>query len=202
MKDAVLYTGTFDPFHLGHFWQLQRTYRAHPFEKAVVAVIRENPKKPNATAWQKRIELVKLRINASDLPFEVEVHPIDYVTPETLTAFVDKYLSDYKVTRTIASDVMVEFAKDEEFNFNDALLLFHYAIVVRPLVGKEAVEKAIAQLPPKVAKGFSYEIVYVQTEDDISATNIRKNIEAAASKGFITPEQLTYIHREKLYGLS
>lgn len=197
MEDVVLYTGTFDPFHLGHLWQLERTYRSHPFKKAVIAVIKSNPKKPHATSLQNRIQLVELGLRMRNLPFMVEVHPIDYVTPNALKQFTDKYLSDYRVTRTIASDVMVEFADDNEFNFKETLLLYHYAIVVRPLADKQSVDRAIARLPADVSDKFSYEIVHVQTEDDISGTDIRKDPAAAYEKGYISAEQLDFIRQDQ-----
>jgi len=65
MKEAVLYTGTFDPFHLGHLWQLERTYRAYPFTKAVIAIVKRNPKKPHATSWPDRIKLAELNASKS-----------------------------------------------------------------------------------------------------------------------------------------
>ena len=199
MKQAVLYTGTFDPFHLGHAWQLERTFKAHPFEKAVIAMIANNPKKPNATAWANRNKLAELMLKSRELPFPVEIYPIDYVEPEKLRQFVAEHLNGYQVTRTVASDVVVEFAEDQQFGFNDALLMFNYAIVVRPLVGETEVKAAIAKLPSEVASKFSYEIVHVQTEDDIAATDIRKNPATAQEKGYITQEQLDLIRQEHLY---
>jgi cytidyltransferase-like protein len=199
MKEAVLYTGTFDPFHLGHLWQLERTYRAHPFSKAVIALISANPKKPHASSWPHRKKLAELMLASKELPFGVEIHPIDYVQPDRLTEFVSKYLDGYHVTRTVASDVIVEFAADATFNFNEALQLFHYAVVVRPLADQGVLEKAIATLPPRAAGKFSYEIVHVQAEDDISATAIRQDPAQAYSKGYITRDQLTYIRHHNLY---
>lgn len=199
MKDAILYTGTFDPFHLGHFWQLERVYRVHPFKKAIVAVSTYNPKKPFATSWQKRIEIAKLKLSEAELPYEVQVLPIDYVTPETLIAFVNEHLAGYRVIRTVASDKIVEFANDSDFGFNKALLLFHYAVVVRPLVSESEVTESIKRLPPDIRERFSYEIVHVQQEDDISATEIRKDVITAAGKGYITPSQLKYIQSNGLY---
>jgi hypothetical protein len=79
------------------------------------------------------------------------------------------------------------------------LLLFRYAIVVRPLVGQEAVDRAIARLPKRIADNFSYRIVHVQTEDDIAATNIRKDPSKAFEKGYITAAQLAFIRQHKLY---
>ncbi|HEX6258261.1 MAG TPA: adenylyltransferase/cytidyltransferase family protein [Candidatus Saccharimonadales bacterium] len=199
MKEAVLYTGTFDPFHLGHLWQIERTYSAHPFEKVVIAMISENPKKPNATGWDKRKKLAELMLASKILPFEVEIYPIDYVQPEKLKDFTAQHLSGYRVMRTIASDVIVEFAKDTDFNFNNALLLFHYAVVVRPLVGEVEMARAIAALPQDIRSKLSYEIVHVQTENDISGTNIRKNPIKAYVDGYITHSQLKFIEKNSLY---
>jgi len=201
MKEAVLYTGTFDPFHLGHLWQLERTYRAHPFQKAVIAMISANPKKPRATSWNHRKKLAELMLAHKALPFKVEIRPIDYVQPDKLQKFVAEYLGGYHVVRTVASDVIVEFAKDAQFGFNDALSLFHYVVVVRPLVGQKELEKAVAALPPDVRRAFSYQIVHVQTEGDISATNIRQDPAAACQKGYITQDQLDFIEHEHLYDI-
>jgi len=134
-----------------------------------------------------------------DLPFTVEIHPIDYVEPDKLTSFVAAHLDGYKVTRTVASDVIVEFTEDQSFGFNEALLLFDYAVVVRPLAGEAEVRRAIANLPSNIAKGFSYKIVHVQTEGDISATEIRKDPRAAQKKGYITKDQLDFIQKNSLY---
>ena len=199
MKEAVFYTGTFDPFHLGHAWQLERTYRAHPFDKAIIAVITANPKKPHATSWQNRVKLIELMLATRNLPFTVEIQPIDYVRPDTLKKFAATHLNGFRITRTVASDVIVEFAEDQAFGLDKALLLFNYAVVVRPLVGKEEVDQAVASLPPHIAKDFSYEIVHVQTEDDISGTEIRKDPLAAQKKGYITSEQLAFIQKEGLF---
>ena len=199
MKEAVLYTGTFDPFHLGHLWQLERTYRAHPFERVAIAMISNNPKKPHATSWDDRKALAELMLRSKELPFVVEIFPIDYVQPDNLKQFVAEHLAGYHVIRTVASDVIVEFAEDKDYGFNDALLLFHYAVVVRPLVGKKELEQAIEKLPERVRQKLSYEIVHVQTEEDISATNIRKNPSEAFNNGYITKEQLGFILRKRLY---
>ncbi|HEV2402725.1 MAG TPA: adenylyltransferase/cytidyltransferase family protein [Candidatus Saccharimonadales bacterium] len=199
MKEAVLYTGTFDPYHLGHLWQLERTYRAHPFDKAVVAIIKTNPKKPLASSWQNRIKLANLMLTSHRLPFVVEVHTIDYIQPENLKQFAARYLNGYHIVRTVASDVIVEFAKDKKFGLNDALLLFHYTVVVRPTVNQRELEAAIAELPLHIAKKFSYEIVHVQVEEDISATNIRQNPKVAFEKGYIIESQLDFIKQKQLY---
>lgn len=39
MYDSALFTGTFDPFHIAHSWQLERAYVATPFKWASVKVI-------------------------------------------------------------------------------------------------------------------------------------------------------------------
>ncbi len=110
------------------------------------------------------------------------------------------YLQGYHVVRTVASDVIVEFALDEQYGFKEALLLYHYVIIVRPLVGRKELEDAIARLPKEIGDHFSYQIAYIQTEDDISATNIRKDVRTALCKGYITQEQSEFIQRKHLYG--
>jgi hypothetical protein len=87
-------------------------------------------------------------------PFVVEVHQIDYVQPKNLKQFVDKYLAVCQITRSVASDAIVEFAQDAEFGFNDALLLFNYAVVVRPLVGEAVVKEVIAKLPSSITSSL------------------------------------------------
>jgi cytidyltransferase-like protein len=116
MKRAILYTGTFDPYHLGHLWQVERVYKAYPFDKVVVAIIRQNPKKPNASPWQDRLELARLALTSKPFPFEIEVRTIDYIEPEKLRDFVEEYLNDYEVSRTVASDSIREFAQDKSLH--------------------------------------------------------------------------------------
>lgn len=197
MPRAILYTGTFDPYHLGHVWQLERVYRAHPFDKVVVAIVRQNPKKPHATSWQQRIALAKLALSSKSFPFAIDIQIIDYVEPEKLQKFVHEHLPGYDVSRTVASDVIHEFVEDERLR--PALTMFHYLVVVRPLVGRIELERRLAQLPAEVAEHFSYEIVHEQTEADIAASDLRKDIKKAYAGGFITKAQYDYMVREDLY---
>lgn len=199
MKKAVLYTGTFDPFHLGHYWQLEQTYRAYPFEKAVIALIRCNPKKPNATKWEQRKKLIELMIGQKQPPFEVEIRSIDYVQPAAIAEFINSHIEGYDVVRTVGSDSVVEFIKDKTFGFLSALKLLNYAVVVRPLVGQDELNQALMTLPLEVAKDFNFKIVHIQTEDDISGTNIRRDPESAFKRGYITKGQKEYILEYSLF---
>lgn len=200
MKKGVLYTGTFDPFHIGHLGQLVWTYMAEPFDKAVIAMISANPKKPNASAWEDRKKLAQLMLASRQLPFKVEIQPIGYIEPEKIKQFVAKHLAGYEVTRTLASDSILEFIEDKRFSFGETLLMFKYAILIRALVSQERVEQAIASLPPQVLKKFRYSIIYTEQGADLSATNIRKDPVAAYKKGQLMQNQLEYIKRRHLYG--
>lgn len=199
MQEAVLYTGTFDPFHVGHLKQLEFTYAAHPFQKAIVAIIRKNPKKPHATPWQERVALAEIMLAHHNLPFEVEVQPIDAITPDALRKFVDKHFAGYNIFRTTGSDSISEFAEDP--NLLPVLAMFHYAVIVRPLFGLKEIQKLASELPQDVRKKFTYEIAHDWGDVLIAGRNLRKNSQLALEQGHITSQQLEYIRQKRLYDL-
>jgi hypothetical protein len=77
--------------------------------------------------------------------------------------------------------------------------MFHFLVVVRPLVGREELQRNIDMLPAATARNFSYEIVHDQSEPDISATNLRKDVQKAFRSGFISETQRDYIVLKNLY---
>jgi nicotinate (nicotinamide) nucleotide adenylyltransferase len=196
-KRIALFTGTFDPFHIAHYWQLSRAQAASNFDEAVIAVIRNNPKKPQAAAWQHRQQLAKLTMAAQDVSFMWRVETIENIKPATVKDFSARHLGSGKPLRVVGADVISEFLEDALLR--PSLHEYQYIVVMRPVSILSEVEATVKRIQ-KLYADFNPQIVEIQQEvGEISARDLRSNIPGSSAQGFILPEILAYIQKHQLY---
>jgi cytidyltransferase-like protein len=198
MNKYALFTGTFDPFHIAHRWQLERAYAVDQFDKAFVAVIKQNPNKPGATPWRHRVKIAELSLGSANLPFKYEVIAIDYIYPsilKTLTSNIPELL-----IRVMGADSIIEIVDTPDLH--GSLKLFEYLIVLRPSVPEDEVKRNIQRLPQAILKDFKFKFVYIQQDFDISARNLRGYIDESFQRGLIASSAYEYIKDNRLYNYS
>jgi cytidyltransferase-like protein len=203
-KRGALFTGTFDPFHEGHVFQLVRAHAAQPFEKVTIAVIQHNTKKPQAAHGKHRVQMARIALEAHELPFECEVKPIDNINPETVRMFTAQQLSSSsKPIRIIGSDSFAEFLDDERLR--PSLKDFHYVITLRPESDQAEIEQAFMRTLANMGDKFSGRLVPIPEQDkaipDISARDLRDDI-GAHSGTLLVPEAVTYMMTNRLYSFA
>jgi cytidyltransferase-like protein len=204
-EKQALFTGTFDPFHVGHVWQLQRAHAVTPYETVVVAVIRANPKKPQAIAWQHRVALAERTLRSLDLPFAWKVLSIENVSEASLKAFVGQQLAETRMPlRVIGSDSLIEFAQDK--TMRPVLQLFGYTVTLRPETNPVDVDQAITHIKSTGYAAFDPTVVLLGPDyahvADISARNLRTNVAASSRAGLLPVEALAYMRAHKLYSFA
>ncbi len=195
-KRTALFTGTFDPFHLGHAQQLERVHAVVPFDEVIVAPIMHNPNKPHAVEWRHRTALAGLTLASLDLPFRVRVEPIETIDAPTIALFCRTHMEDDRPLRIVGGDSIIEFIDDSAHW--PTLGAFTYAVVMRPAVRDEEVLAAIERLPDAVAQTFQYSIVGLgERVGDISARNLRGDI--AGSAQYLAQPARDYMAAHGLY---
>ena len=198
MEDTALFIGTFDPFHLGHVWQIERTYKHRHFDKLVIAVIKQNDKKSDAAAYEHRDKLVRLHLKDLDFPFDIEITSIDKIGSDEISRLLKGKLKNRKVFRTVGSDSIINIIKDSNRSLAE-LSMFHYVIGVRELWNLDHLNKYIDSLDPEGRASFSYDILPIEPKNNLTATHIRHNLDIATKKGLINIGQLEYISSNNLY---
>lgn len=199
MKRAVLYTGTFDPFHLGHVWQLEKAHQVLPFERVVVAVNADNPQKPNALPITDRMNLAHLMLRDRQFPFKVVIEALQYNNAEDFKSFVALHLKGFTVVRTVGSDRFHEFVHTQ--HGREYLAMFEHIVTMHPTLDLATLQAAIDALPADVHQKIAYKIVGSGSGPGISATEVRKDITRALERGHISAEQFEYCQKHQLYGL-
>ena len=198
MGEVALFIGTFDPFHVGHIWQIERTYKHRKFDKLVIAVIKDNPRKPQAIDYKHRENLVWLNVERLSFAFDIEVLILDKIGSSEIEKFVIENIKEKNKFRTVGSDSIINIIKDEERHIEE-LKKFHYVIGVRDLWNLNQLQGYISNLSPEIKANFSYDILHSGFKNHLTATSIRNNLEDSVVKGLITKEQLSYIIKNKLY---
>lgn len=200
-KQIAFFTGTFDPFHIAHSWQLERAYRVHPFDEAVIAVIQHNPKKPHAAPWHHRVELAKRTLATQDLPYAWRVGPIEGVKPATVRTFAATYTNDKKPLRVVGADVITEFFEDPVLR--PALKAFTYVVVMRPVSVRAEVDAIVERIKREYNPDFAPEIVEIkQAIGEVSSRKLHSDMSAQAAAGVIVPEAVKYMVEHKLYSFT
>jgi cytidyltransferase-like protein len=198
MREVALFVGTFDPFHLGHVWQIERTYKFRKFDKLIVAVAKKSPNKPNAINYTHRLELSKLHLKDLDFPFELEIVAIETNEPVEVSKYIRNNLANAKVFRTLGSDSTIHDFRDNLDYLEDYLSL-DYVIGVRDLWNLDKLQKSINSLSPDNRAKFSYKIMPIEKRNNLTATNIRNNLAKSYENGLINEAQFRYIKAKKLY---
>jgi nicotinate (nicotinamide) nucleotide adenylyltransferase len=199
MTKTALFVGTFDPFHLGHIWQIKRTYKFKKFDKLIIAVSKKSPNKPDAINYKHRLELTKLAIQGINFPFKVEVILIKDNTPAEVYRYIKSELKNEEVFRTLGSDSTIHDFRDGAKDL-DKYLKVDYVIGVRNLWNLDKLEQCINSLSPKIKSKFSYEIMPAKRKNNLTATRIRNTVSKSYKKGLINKPQIQYIKAHSLYG--
>jgi cytidyltransferase-like protein len=198
-KHIALFTGTFDPFHVAHGWQLQRAARASDIDEVVVAVIRHNAKKPQAAAWHHRVMLAERTLAAQHLPFTWRVESIENIEPDTVRAFARLHLGSHshRPMRIIGADCLAEFLEDQMLRptLND----FQYVVVMRPASRRSDVQTALERIRQEYDPSFDPQIIEIVQNSDISSRSLQTDIAANVKQGLIVPEAADYMQRYGLY---
>lgn len=185
-----LFFGSFNPIHIGHLILANTMLEGGDLEEVWFIVSPQNPfkKKKNLLHEQDRYDMVQLaiqdhpRLRVSDIEFRM---PRPSYTIDTLTVLHEKYPKhDFRVL--IGSDNLSHFEKWKNYE----QILKYYGLLVFPRPGTPN-EKLLAH--PEIEQIDAPML-------DISATFIRKSLQAGRSIRYLVPEAvITHIKRKKFY---
>ena len=188
----AVYSGSFNPFHLGHLDIIQELHRTPWISKILVVVSPQNPGKSPSVYIQtpeERLEAVQNAVWKYKLDDKVIVSDIEFTrtppiwTIDTLRAIRAKY-PDYKVVYVSGMDCL---AKIQRWR-NGGEILCDFGLIVFHREGYNN-EEILASAQKKFKDNKIFDIPVVPRE--ISSTEIRRRIAAGEDYSDLVPEKLT-----------
>ena len=192
----AIFTGTFDPFHYGHFLAIKSAYKIFKFDEVIIFISKQDPKKENAINLDHRINLVKLMLDNSKIDYKYSIKVIDNINVLNLKNELFAEISASRTIRITGSDNIIAYISSP--NLRASLTYCEYAVIVRSIADRKALDKAIMSLPIKISSGFHYRIIS-QQEDHLQARKVRQDITIKKSSRLLSKEQILYIQHNRLY---
>ncbi len=192
----AIFTGTFDPFHYGHFLAIQSAYKIFKFDEVIIFISKQDPKKENAIDLDHRINLVKLMLDNSKIDYKYKIKVIDNINVLNLKNELFAEISASRTIRITGSDNIIAYISSP--NLRASITYCEYAVIVRSIADRKALDKAIMSLPIKISSGFHYRIIS-QQEDHLQARKVRQDITIKKSSRLLSKEQILYIQHNRLY---
>ena len=195
----AVYSGSFNPFHLGHLDIIKELHRAPWISKILVVVSPQNPgKSPSIYIQtpQERLDAVQEAVWKYKLDDKVEVSDIEFTrtppvwTIDTLRTIRAKY-PDYKVIYVSGMDCLAKIQKWR--NGEEILCDFGMVVFYRDGCDNEGI-LASAYKKYKDNKIFPIE----DAPREISSTEIRRRMTAGEDYSDLVPEKLTQEERDEI----
>lgn len=184
-----LYFGSFNPIHIGHLIIAESILELTSLQKIWFIVSPKNPHKQDSELLHEfdRLEMVEraiaenARFSVSDVEFQM---PKPSYTVDTLAVLRKKY-PEHSFSLIIGSDNLATFHKWKQYE--DIMAHHHLYVYPRPYTKKSNLEES-----PSVSLIDAPLL-------DISATYIRKQIQAGKSVKYLLPEGLDYFIKQKKF---
>ena len=195
----AVYSGSFNPFHLGHLDIIQELHRTPWISKILVVVSPQNPGKSPSVyiqSPQERLEAVQKAVLKYKLDDKVEVSDIEFTrtppiwTIDTLRAIRAKY-PDYHVIYVSGMDCLAKIQKWR----NGGEILCDFGLVVFNREGYDN-DGILASAYKKYPDNKIFNIPVAPRE--ISSTEIRRRMADGEDYSDLVPEELTQEELEEI----
>ena len=195
----AVYSGSFNPFHLGHLDIIQELHRTPWISKILVVVSPQNPGKSPSVyiqSPQERLEAVQRAVWKYKLDDKVEVSDIEFTrtppiwTIDTLRAIRAKY-PDYHVIYVSGMDCLAKIQKWR----NGGEILCDFGLVVFNREGYDN-DGILASAYKKYPDNKIFNIPVAPRE--ISSTEIRRRMADGEDYSDLVPEELTQEELEEI----
>lgn len=184
--ESVVYSGSFNPFHIGHLEVVKHLSKC--FDKVYVVVSVQNPLKTmGADNFNERLENVKRVIKKENLT-NVFVEDIEknitppYYTLKTLDALSLKYPSEL-FSLCVGGDCVETFNKWHRWE----VILNSYGLIVIPRKGYD-VKPAIAELKKQGEEPEYWHLTVLNIDiPEVSSSEIRDKLENGGDVSHLLP---------------
>lgn len=184
----VVYSGSFNPFHLGHLDIIKALYSKDWVEKVIVVVSPKNPGKPESVyiqSPQDRLMAVKEAVEREGLGDKVEVSDIEFSRPQPIYTVptireIQTLYPNAEVRYVCGADCLDKITKWR--NAKD--LVEDIGIIVFPRVGYDLLDivEAAGKKYPKAKIDWVYDL-----PREISSTEIRRRMENGEDYSDLVP---------------
>ena len=200
MERIGIYSGTFDPPHVGHFWGAQYACEVLNLDRLLMIpdfVMPHKQQSPGCASAQQRLRMVQLglptegKLEASDLALRREDTSYTWET----VAQVRRDNPDAKLVLLMGADMLPNFPQWRE---SEAILKEAVLAVFRR--GGKGEDQILAQAKETIEAMGGRVILLENPVLDISSTQLRRMLVFRCASDFLPPSVESYLQMNGLYG--
>lgn len=193
-KRIGLFSGVFDPIHIGHVEACLVSLSACDLEQVLVLVEKEPKRKEKPTSYDKRKEMVDMALGDFTLINFFDINQPN-ITYKKSMPVIKKRFPGAKFCMIVGSD-MLEHLGDWE-DAGELLESVELCVVLRNNTQEKKVKKQLEAYKKKHPK-LVYKIVPA-VWSPVSSSNIRKQIAKDGHSDLIHRDVMAYVQKNKLY---
>lgn len=196
-KRIGLFSGVFDPIHIGHVEACLVALSACDLEQVLVLIEKEPRRKGKITPFAKRKDMVDMALGDFTLINVFDINQPNITFKKTMPV-IKKRFPGAKFCMIIGSD-MLEFLDDWE-DSEELLKNVELCVVLRSNKDQKKVKKQLEGYKKKHDK-FAYEIVPA-VWSPVSSTAVRKEIAKEGHCDLVHRDVMAYSKKHRLYSSS
>lgn len=194
MKKIGIFSGSFDPVHIGHVETALVARAALELEKVLIFVEKNPQHKKIKTPYNDRLSMLQLALGDYQSIQAVESDQKSITIKGTL-AYLSQHYPEYKPVLIIGSD-MLEYI--ESWTDSDELFKqMDIAVVLRSLDDQKATDKQVQKL--KSAHAETEFTVLPPVWSPVSSSQVKKDLANSNTTDSLHKDVISYITKNKLY---
>lgn len=193
-KRIGIFSGTFDPIHIGHIEACLVAKGALELVQVCVMIEKKPKRKDGVTDYKHRKKMVELALDDFDTINFLDANT-DNITFEETQQLLSKKFPGYQFVMIVGSD-MLDHIEDWP-GFEQWATKNSVAIVLRSNSEEKVVKKKVAALDKKLGK--TQITVLPAVWSPISSSKIRSDIKKTGHSDLVHRQTMSYIKEHKLY---
>lgn len=194
MKRIGIFSGTFDPFHIGHLEACLVSRGALELDKVLIMVEKKPKQKSTVTDYKHRHKIIEFSI--ADFPFiKIFNSAHDNITFDNTVHLLEKEFPASQFCILVGSDILPEMQKWP--GFDEWLANNSLAVILRDNKEQKLIQDLIKKINKKEPKSQISLLPAVWSP--VSSSSVKKDIKETRHSDLLHRDALEYIKKYKIY---
>lgn len=194
MQRIGIFSGTFDPFHIGHLEACLVSKGALELDEVLIMVEKKPKQKSTVTDYKHRRKIIELSI--ADFPFiKIFNSANDNITFDNTVHLLEKEFPASRFCILVGSDILPEMQKWP--GFDEWLANSSIAVILRDNKEQKAIQELIKGINKSQPKSQISLLPAVWSP--VSSSSVKKDIKETKHSDLMHRSALEYIKKHRLY---